>query len=159
MPVRRDVLRAAAVLGHRLIAPVMSIRFGAFFSQTPEFRHSLHVGGDFRAWGKKQKTARRQNPPRPKPRERRVTRLCRQESTHDAVRLLFFRPARVKILSVYSDDTPPRQPGRALRALGRLRKTRDFFSRIKPQSPTPFFAFGAVRCRLEMLDGWSRCRG
>ena len=43
------------VLGHRSITPVLSIRFGAFFSQTPEFRHSLHVGGDFRAWGKKQK--------------------------------------------------------------------------------------------------------
>jgi len=33
----------------------MSIRFGAFFSQTPEFWHSLQVECEFRVWGKKQK--------------------------------------------------------------------------------------------------------
>jgi plasmid maintenance system antidote protein VapI len=29
------------VLGHRAITPVMLIRFGAFFLQTPEFWHGL----------------------------------------------------------------------------------------------------------------------
>ena len=43
------------VLGHRSITPVMSIRFGAFFGQTPEFWHGLQVECDFRALGKKQK--------------------------------------------------------------------------------------------------------
>ena len=43
------------VLGHRSITPVMSIRFGAFFRQTPEFWHGLQVEYDFRALGKKQK--------------------------------------------------------------------------------------------------------
>jgi len=31
------------VLGHRAITPVMSIRFGAFFGQTPEFWHGLQA--------------------------------------------------------------------------------------------------------------------
>ena len=43
------------VQGHRSINPVMSIRFGAFFSQTPEFWHGLQVECDFGALGKKQK--------------------------------------------------------------------------------------------------------
>ena len=43
------------VLGHRSITPVMSIRFGVFFGQTPEFWHGLQVECDFRALGKKQK--------------------------------------------------------------------------------------------------------
>lgn len=43
------------VLGHRSITPIMSIRFGAFFGQTPEFWHGLQVECDFRALGKKQK--------------------------------------------------------------------------------------------------------
>ena len=43
------------VLGHRAIKPVMSIRIGAFFGQTPEFWHGLQVECDFRALGKKQK--------------------------------------------------------------------------------------------------------
>jgi len=44
--------------------PVMSIRFGAFFSQTPEFRHGLHVDGEFRAWGQKAKNS---SPPKSAP--------------------------------------------------------------------------------------------
>ena len=43
------------VLGHRAITPVMSIRFGAFFGQTPEFWHGLQVECEFRALGKTQK--------------------------------------------------------------------------------------------------------
>ena len=43
------------VLGHRAITPVMSIRFGAFFRQTPEFWHGLQVECVFRALSKKQK--------------------------------------------------------------------------------------------------------
>ena len=43
------------VLGHRSITPVMSIRFGAFFGQMPEFWHGLQVEYDFRSLGKKQK--------------------------------------------------------------------------------------------------------
>ena len=43
------------VLWHRPITPVMSIRFGAFFGQTPEFWHGLQVECDFRALGKKRK--------------------------------------------------------------------------------------------------------
>ena len=37
------------VLGKRAISPAMSIRFGAFFAQTPEFWHGLQVDCDFRA--------------------------------------------------------------------------------------------------------------
>jgi addiction module HigA family antidote len=37
------------VLGKRAISPAMSIRFGAFFAQTPEFWHGLQVECDFRA--------------------------------------------------------------------------------------------------------------
>ena len=37
------------VLGKRAISPSMSIRFGAFFAQTPEFWHGLQVDCDFRA--------------------------------------------------------------------------------------------------------------
>ena len=40
------------VLSHRAITPVMSIRFGAFFGQTPEFWHGLQVECDFCALGK-----------------------------------------------------------------------------------------------------------
>lgn len=43
------------VLGRRAITPVMSIRFGAFFGQTPEFWHGLQVECDFRALAKKQR--------------------------------------------------------------------------------------------------------
>lgn len=43
------------VLGHRSITPVMSIRFGAFFGQTPEFWHRLQVECDLRVLGKRQK--------------------------------------------------------------------------------------------------------
>ena len=45
------------VLGHRAITPVMSIRFGAFFGQTPEFWHGLQVESDFRALGKKKSSS------------------------------------------------------------------------------------------------------
>ena len=41
------------VLGKRAISPTMSIRFGAFFGQTPEFWHGLQVECDFRALAKK----------------------------------------------------------------------------------------------------------
>lgn len=41
------------VLGHRAITPVMSIRFGAFFGQTPEFCHGPQVECDFRSLSKK----------------------------------------------------------------------------------------------------------
>ena len=40
------------VLGKRAISPAMSIRFGAFFAQTPEFWHGLQVDCDFRALAK-----------------------------------------------------------------------------------------------------------
>ncbi len=43
------------VLGRRSITPTMSIRFGAFFGQTPEFWHGIQVECDFRALAKKQK--------------------------------------------------------------------------------------------------------
>ena len=41
------------VLGKRAITPLMSIRFGAFFAQTPEFWHGLQVDCDFRTLAKK----------------------------------------------------------------------------------------------------------
>jgi addiction module HigA family antidote len=40
------------VLGKRAISPAMSIRFGTFFGQTPEFWHGLQVECDFRALAK-----------------------------------------------------------------------------------------------------------
>jgi addiction module HigA family antidote len=40
------------VLGKRAISPAMSIRFGAFFDQSPEFWHGLQVECDFRALAK-----------------------------------------------------------------------------------------------------------
>ncbi len=43
------------VLGKRSITPAMSIRFGAFFEQSPEFWHGLQVECDFRALLPKQK--------------------------------------------------------------------------------------------------------
>lgn len=43
------------VLGKRTIAPTMSIRFGVFFDQSPEFWHGLQIECDFRALAKKQK--------------------------------------------------------------------------------------------------------
>jgi antitoxin HigA-1 len=43
------------VLGKRAITPAMSIRFGAFFEQSPEFWHGLQIECDFRALAKKQK--------------------------------------------------------------------------------------------------------
>lgn len=36
------------VLGRRAITPAMSICFGTFFGQTPEFWHGLQVECDFR---------------------------------------------------------------------------------------------------------------
>lgn len=41
------------VLGKRAITPAMSIRFGAFFDQTPNFWHGLQVECDFRALAKR----------------------------------------------------------------------------------------------------------
>jgi antitoxin HigA-1 len=41
------------VLGKRAITPAMSIRFGAFFGQSPEFWHGLQVECDFRALAKR----------------------------------------------------------------------------------------------------------
>lgn len=43
------------VLGKRTITPAMSIRFGAFFGQSPEFWHGLQVECDFRALAKQRK--------------------------------------------------------------------------------------------------------
>ena len=43
------------VLGRRAITPTTSIRFGAFFDQSPEFWHGLQVECDFRALTKKRK--------------------------------------------------------------------------------------------------------
>jgi addiction module HigA family antidote len=43
------------VLGRRAITPSMSIRFGAFFAQSPEFWHGLQVECDFRALAGKRK--------------------------------------------------------------------------------------------------------
>lgn len=40
------------VLGKRSITPAMSIRFGAFFDQSPEFWHGIQVECDFRALSK-----------------------------------------------------------------------------------------------------------
>ncbi len=40
------------VLGKRSITPAMSIRFGAFFDQSPEFWHGIQVDCDFRALSK-----------------------------------------------------------------------------------------------------------
>jgi len=40
------------VLGKRAITPAMSIRFGAFFDQSPEFWHGIQVECDFRALSK-----------------------------------------------------------------------------------------------------------
>ncbi len=43
------------VLGRRSITPAMSIRFGAFFEQSPDFSHGLQVECDFRAAVKQSK--------------------------------------------------------------------------------------------------------
>jgi addiction module HigA family antidote len=75
------------VLDHREITPVMSIRFGAFFGQTPEFWHGLQVECDFRALGKKQKQLTTKIHPRPKPRSRRMTHLAVKSSDMTPSRL------------------------------------------------------------------------
>ena len=43
------------VLGKRTLTPTMSIRFGAFFGQSPEFWHGLQIECDFRVLARKQK--------------------------------------------------------------------------------------------------------
>lgn len=43
------------VLGRRAITPSMSIRFGEFFGQSPQFWHGLQVECDFRALRSKEK--------------------------------------------------------------------------------------------------------
>ena len=43
------------VLGKRAITPVMSIRFGKFFSQSEHFWHGVQVECDFRALAKRRK--------------------------------------------------------------------------------------------------------
>jgi hypothetical protein len=43
------------VLGKRAITPAMSIRFGAFFGQSPECWHGIRVECDFRALAKERK--------------------------------------------------------------------------------------------------------
>lgn len=43
------------VLGKRAITPAMSIRFGAFFGQSPQFWHNLQVECDFRALARQTK--------------------------------------------------------------------------------------------------------
>lgn len=40
------------VLGKRAITPAMSIRFGGFFGQSPEFWHGIQAECDFRALAK-----------------------------------------------------------------------------------------------------------
>jgi addiction module HigA family antidote len=40
------------VLGHRAITPVMSIRCGAFFGQTPALWHGLQIECVFPPWAK-----------------------------------------------------------------------------------------------------------
>ncbi len=47
------------VLGKRSITPTMSIRFGAFFGQSPEFWHGIQVECDFRALRSKTKSLTR----------------------------------------------------------------------------------------------------
>ena len=46
---------SASPSASRAITPAMSIRFGAFFDQSPEFRHGIQVECDFRVLAKKQK--------------------------------------------------------------------------------------------------------
>jgi addiction module HigA family antidote len=43
------------VLGKRSITPSMSIRFGAFFSQSDDFWHGIQVDCDFRALARQRK--------------------------------------------------------------------------------------------------------
>lgn len=43
------------VLGKRDVTPAMSIRFGTFFGQSPEFWHGIQVECDFRALAKQKK--------------------------------------------------------------------------------------------------------
>jgi addiction module HigA family antidote len=43
------------VLGKRSITPAMSIRFGAFFGQSPELWHGIQIECDFRILAKMQK--------------------------------------------------------------------------------------------------------
>lgn len=43
------------VLGKRSITPAMSIRFGAFFSQSEDFWYGLQVECDFRALGRQRR--------------------------------------------------------------------------------------------------------
>lgn len=43
------------VLGKRSITPTMSIRFGAFFSQSDQFWHRIQIECDFRALAKKRR--------------------------------------------------------------------------------------------------------
>jgi addiction module HigA family antidote len=47
------------VLGKRVITPLMSIRFGEFFGQSPEFWHGLQVECDFRALGSQKRIKRK----------------------------------------------------------------------------------------------------
>lgn len=47
----------------RAITPAMSIRFGAFFGQSPEFWHGIQVECDFRALAKEQKRLTAKIPP------------------------------------------------------------------------------------------------
>jgi hypothetical protein len=57
----------------------MSIRFGAFFRQPPSSGTGCRSIAIFGHWAKCKK-AHRQNPPRPKPRPRRATRLTVKSS-------------------------------------------------------------------------------
>ena len=85
------------VLGHRAITPVMSIRFGAFFGQTPEFWHGLQVECDFRALGKKQKklTGSRQ-------RGHVVTLDCRSRDSGPVCQYSRRASPRISLLSAFS---------------------------------------------------------
>jgi antitoxin HigA-1 len=44
------------VLGKRSITPSMSIRFGAFFGRSGDFRHGIQVECDFRGSGRRRRS-------------------------------------------------------------------------------------------------------
>lgn len=50
------------VLGKRAITPAMSIRFGAFFGLSEDFRHGIQVGRDFRSGAEREGEAGREDP-------------------------------------------------------------------------------------------------
>ena len=55
MGISQNAMARAIGVVPRAITPAMSIRFGAFFGQSPEFWHGIQVECDFRALAKTQK--------------------------------------------------------------------------------------------------------